>query len=144
MNPEQVFSFCNTLVLPGWILLLALPRWKFTEHIITGIIVTILAGFYCYFIFTNLHPSDFKNFKTLGGVMALFTKDKAVLAGWIHYLAFDLLTGLFIVKNAQKHNVNHWLLIPCLFLTFMLGPCGLLLYFIIRMLRTKQYFAPNY
>ncbi|MCY7420761.1 MAG: DUF4281 domain-containing protein [Chitinophagaceae bacterium] len=144
MTPENVFSFCNTLVLPGWILLLVLPRWKFSDHIITGIIVTILALFYCYFIFTNLHPSDFKSFNTLGGVMGLFTKDEAVLAGWIHYLAFDLMTGLFIVKNAQKHKVNHWLLLPCLFLTFMLGPCGLLFYFIIRMICTKQYFPSNY
>lgn len=144
MTPEQVFSFCNTLVLPGWLLLLLLPRWKYTEHIITGIIVTILALLYCYFIFTNLQPADFKSFNTLGGVMALFTKDEAVLAGWIHYLAFDMMTGLFIVKNAQKHQVNHWLLIPCLLLTFMLGPCGLLLYFIIRIITTRKLIPSNY
>lgn len=144
MTPEQVFSLCSKLVLPGWLLLLILPRWKHTEHIITGVIVTVLAVFYCYFIFTNLHPSDFKNFNSLAGVMALFAKDEAVLAGWIHYLAFDLMTGLFIVKNAQKHGVNHWLLIPCLVLTFMLGPCGLLLYFIIRMAVTKIWFLSTY
>jgi hypothetical protein len=66
------------------------------------------------------------------------------VAGWVHYLAFDLMTGLFIKRNALKHGISHWLLIPCLFLTFMFGPIGLLLYFLIRLIITKQYFADNY
>lgn len=144
MTADQVFSICNTLVLPGWLLLILLPRWKLTDYIITGIIVTILALFYCYYIFGNLHPADFKSFGTLTGVMGLFTNKEAVLAGWIHYLAFDLMTGLFEVKNAQKHNVNHWLVVPCLILTFMLGPVGLLLFFILRMIKTKQYFSSSF
>lgn len=143
MTTEQVFSFCSTLVLPGWLLLVFFPRWRPVSHIITGIIVTVLALVYAFFIVTNLQPADMQSFSSLKGVMALFTNEQAVLAGWIHYLAFDLMTGLFEVRNAEKHLISHWLVVPCLFFTFMLGPVGLLLYFIIRSVKTRQLFPSN-
>ena len=144
MNPEQVFSLCNTLVLPGWLLLIIAPRWKWTDRIITGVIVTLLAITYCYFIFKIFKPADFKSFGSLNGVMQLFTNEEAMLAGWIHYLAFDLMLGLFEVKNAQKHKLNHLFIIPCLIATFMLGPVGLLLFLVLRALKTRNYFASNF
>jgi len=55
-----------------------------------------------------------------------------VLAGWVHYLAFDLFIGCWIVLDAQERHIKHLLLVPCLGLTFMFGPVGLLLYFILR------------
>jgi len=144
MTTEQIFSICNTMVLPGWLLLIFFPAWKFTQHIITGIIITLLAITYAYFVFSNIKPSDLQSFSTLKGVMSLFTNETGVLAGWIHYLAFDLMTGLFIANNAMKHNVNRLLVVPCLLFCFMLGPVGLLLYFIIRAIKTRNYFAANY
>jgi len=53
-------------------------------------------------------------------------------AGWIHYLAFDLMVGLFIVTDAARLGIAHWWLLPALFLTLMFGPAGLLLYFATR------------
>ena len=79
------------------------------------------------------------SFGSLDGVAALFVNREALLAGWIHYLAFDLLTGIFIVNNARKNGIGIALLLPCLFFTFMLGPVGLLLYLLIRWTRTKNY-----
>jgi hypothetical protein len=144
MAPSQIFQWINIFVVPGWLLLIFAPRWKWTERIITGIIITILAIAYIFFIATSLKADDIKSFSSLAGVMHLFTNETGVLAGWIHYLAFDLLTGLFEIKNARKHHINHQWVIPCLVLTFMLGPVGLLLYFIIRFIKTKNYFASNY
>jgi hypothetical protein len=60
-----------------------------------------------------------------------------VLADWIHYLAFDLFVGVWEVKDAQAKNISHWFVIPCLFLTFMLGPIGFLLYSILRLFLAK-------
>jgi hypothetical protein len=54
------------------------------------------------------------------------------LAGWIHYLAFDLLVGIWEVRDSHERGVPHWLVIPCLFFTFMLGPIGFLLYCAVR------------
>ena len=76
--------------------------------------------------------------------MSLFTNPALVTAGWVHYLAFDLMTGIWIKRNSLKYGIPHLLVIPCLLLTFMLGPVGLLLYLLIRSLKTKHYFAENY
>lgn len=67
-------------------------------------------------------------FGSLAGVMKLFTNPWAVLAGWVHYLAFDLFVGAWEVRDAEQHGVSHLLVVPCLFFTFMLGPIGLLMY----------------
>ncbi|MBC7689990.1 MAG: DUF4281 domain-containing protein [Aquabacterium sp.] len=144
MNAAQLFKIASALVLPGWLLLIIFPRWQWTDKIITGVIVALLAAAYIYCIAQVFTPGTMKSFGTLDGVMKLFTNETAVLAGWIHYLAFDLMTGLFETKNAQKHNIHHLLVIPCLFLTFMFGPAGLLLYLIIRVFVIKKYFAANY
>ena len=66
-------------------------------------------------------------------VMRLFTNQWVVLAGWIHYLAFDLFVGGWEVRDSQARGISHWFVIPCLILTFLLGPIGFLLYHIVRL-----------
>ncbi len=70
--------------------------------------------------------------------MELFTNPVAVLIGWIHYLAFDLMVGLYIIYDSRSHEVNRWVLIPCMILTFMAGPMGLLLYMVFRVVKTRK------
>jgi hypothetical protein len=141
MTPDQIFSLSNNLAMLGWLLLLIVPNWKWTAKIIIGVIITILAVLYITFIVQAMNPQDMSSFGSLEGIMQLFTNKKAVLAGWLHYLAFDLMVGIFIVNDGAKNKINRFILVPCLLLTFMLGPTGLLLYLIIRMIRTKQYFV---
>jgi hypothetical protein len=54
------------------------------------------------------------------------------VAGWLHYLAFDLLVGTWEVSTAREEGIPHWAVIPCLVLTFMLGPVGFLLFLLVR------------
>jgi hypothetical protein len=70
--------------------------------------------------------------------MALFTEENAVLAGWVHYLAFDLLIGMWMLDQHKELKINQLLIAPCLFLTFMLGPIGFLLFIIIKTVKQKQ------
>jgi hypothetical protein len=56
------------------------------------------------------------------------------LAGWIHYLAFDLFVGAWEVRDAQRQGIHHLLVIPCLLATLMAGPAGLALYWLLRVL----------
>lgn len=67
-------------------------------------------------------------FGSLTQVKALFTQDRALLAGWVHYLAFDFFTGCWMVMDTGARGIRHLLVVPCLLLTFMFGPAGLLLY----------------
>ncbi len=145
MTPDSVFEYCNTIALLGWlVLIVGSPFWMQFDKFIIGIVISLFAIVYAWLIANSFHPGDFEKFGSLNGVMELFTSKTAVAAGWIHYMAFDLLTGIWIKKNSIKYNISHWLIIPCLLFTFMLGPVGFLLYIIIRSIVAKKYFAENY
>ena len=144
MTPGTVFELCNGIAMIGWLILIIFPAWKFSDKFIIGVIVTLFALIYTYYILTNIAAIDMKSFGSLKGVTALFTNPLAVLIGWVHYLAFDLVVGIWIKKNSLKHGISHWIIIPCLLLTFMFGPIGLLVYLLVRFVKTKNYFAANY
>ena len=140
MPPSQIFQICNILATIGWLFLLIAPRWKWTGRIIIGFIIILFCLVYIYILTRSFNADALESFISLDGVMQLFTNESAVLAGWVHYLAFDLMVGLFVVHNSLKNSIPHLLVIPCLLLTFMLGPAGLILYLFIRMLSTRRYF----
>ncbi len=132
MSPETLFSICNTAVLPGWLLLVVAPRWKWTKLLINSCLLPLLlAVVYLFLIIAHFGQTE-GGFGSLADVSKLFQNPHALLAGWIHYLAFDLFVGSWEVRDAERHRINHLLVIPCLILTFLLGPIGLLLYFILR------------
>ena len=144
MSPDTIFTLCSNIAMGGWIVLIFLPFWVHSDKFILGIIITLLSIVYAWLIFDTFRFSDISKFGSLGGVMELFTNPVAVTAGWVHYLAFDLLAGIFVKRNSVKHNISHWIIIPCLLMTFMFGPMGLLLYLLVRFIKTHQYFASNF
>lgn len=144
MTPDSLFTLCNSIALIGWlILLIASPFWKQTDRFLVGIVVTLLSIIYVWCISQSFNAGDMEKFSTLDGVMSLFTSKMAVTAGWVHYLAFDMMTGIWIKNNSLKYGIKHAMIIPSLILTFMLGPTGLLLYLIIRAGKSRQYFGEN-
>jgi hypothetical protein len=132
MSPEQLFSLCGALVLPGWLLLIFLPRWKWTARLVCPVVVPLLLALvYLWLVASNFGRTQ-GDFGSLAGVSLLFQNPRVLLAGWIHYLAFDLFVGSWEVRDAQRVGLHHLLVVPCLVLTFMFGPIGLLLYFALR------------
>jgi hypothetical protein len=98
-----------------------------------------LAAIYVSYLFSG-GPVDFGSFGSLAGLKALFANggDGVMLAGWVHYLAFDLVAGSVVLRDAQARQIPHWLVIVPLLFCFMLGPVGLLLYWLIRTVRTRN------
>lgn len=138
MNAETIFSVANTTALLSWILIAAAPKWKFTRVVVvSGAIPILLSAAYLVLVVTFFGSAE-GGFGSLADVMKLFTNEWAVLAGWIHYLAFDLFVGIWEVRDAEEQGISHWLLIPCLFFTFMLGPIGLLMYTGLRFALKKR------
>ncbi len=116
----------------GWLLLIFLPGWKWTARFIAaGLLPLALAVVYLILVATHFGQSD-GGFGSLAEVSQLFQNPHNLLAGWIHYLAFDLFIGAWEVRDARKVGLHHLLVVPCLVLTFLLGPIGLLLYFGLR------------
>jgi hypothetical protein len=137
MKAEQIFTMANTIALIAWLLLIIAPRWFLTGKIVlSGAVSLLLSAAYLVLIVAFFGSAE-GGFGSLAGVMRLFTNEWVVLAGWIHYLAFDLFVGAWEVKDAQAKNISHWLVVPCLILTFMLGPIGLLLYGVLRLFLAK-------
>jgi hypothetical protein len=135
---ETLFSICNTAILPGWILLIVAPRWKWTHSLVVTVLLPLLMGLvYIALIASNL-GSLAGGFTHLSDVARLFENPYFLLAGWVHYLAFDLFIGGWQVRDAQKVGVPHWLVVPCLILTLLLGPTGLVCYFAARWIVTRQ------
>lgn len=139
MDADTLFTLCSRAVLPAWILLAVAPRWKFTRLLIFSAWIPMLLAlaYISAFVFAWPLPAD-GNFNNLPGVMRFFQEPYLVVAGWIHYLAFDLFVGCWEVRDAQRQRIPHLVVVPCLFLTLMLGPVGLLLYFVIRLIWRRR------
>ena len=132
MSLETIFSAANGLALLGWLLLALAPRWRFTQRVVlSGAASLLLAALYLGLVIVYFGSSE-GGFDSLAEVVKLFSHPPVVLIGWVHYLAFDLFIGAWELRDARARGVPHLALLPCLGLTFMLGPVGLLLYFVLR------------
>ncbi|MDF1697304.1 MAG: ABA4-like family protein [Saprospiraceae bacterium] len=139
MTPDIVFSFANLIVMPMWVLMMILPNWKVTRFLIDYKIIPVLLSIvYAIYILQAMLIGGTMDFGSLKSVMALFTEENAVLAGWVHYLAFDLLVGMWLLDQNKTTQINRWLMIPILLGTFMFGPIGFLLYIIIKTLKNTK------
>lgn len=138
MNASSIFSFGNSFVLIGWILLVFLPDWKYTQVLILNGVVVFFSILYSYLIGRDIGSFDPNSFSTLANVKALFQNGDAVAAGWLHYLAFDLFVGAYIVRESKKLGISRWIYTLILPFAFMFGPVGYLIYFIAKTIKNKS------
>lgn len=131
MSAEAVFAAANAIALLAWILLAVLPARQWVTHVVTTTVAVLFAVAYVFILSTSSAP-DGSGFGSLAAVSSLFSVPRILLAGWLHYLAFDLLVGSWEVRDARERGVSHWLVVPCLFGTFMFGPAGWLAYMGLR------------
>ena len=140
MSHETLFTIFNFIALISWLFLIFAPEWKYTKSlVISGMVSLLFSGLYIILVVSGLTESS-GDFTTLAGVKAMFQNDSVALAGWLHYLAFDLFVGTWIVANSSRYSIKHAYVIPSLILTFLLGPAGLLTYFIIRYFYKVRFF----
>ena len=139
MHPETLFNASGNLAMAGWALLVFAPRWRWSQRIASVIIPLTLAIVYLVLIVLYFATSP-GGFGTLAQVAQLFQNSWLLLAGWIHYLAFDLFLGASQARQAQRLGISHFLVVSCLLLTFLFGPIGLLVFWAIRSVVTKQLF----
>jgi hypothetical protein len=115
----------------GWLLLVLVPRRRVAMTIAGTALPLTLAAIYLTIFVLNVRGAS-GGFSSLAGVAQLFDNRWLLLAGWVHYLAFDLFIGAWETRDAMARGVSRLLLAPCLFMTFMLGPIGLLAYHVVR------------
>ena len=101
---ETLFSLASTAALGGWLLLIVLPRWQLLIASLRYGLIGWLALAYSVLIFVFFFRIDGAGFGSIGAVRAIFTSDAGLVAGWIHYLAFDLFVGIWIAQEADQRR----------------------------------------
>lgn len=136
LDPAFAFGFANNFGLLAWAALLVslfVPRirgivWPTTQFAFP----LAWAALYVILLAQGLPVAE-GGFDSIAGVRGLFANDSALTAGWLHYLAFDLFVGTWIARDSVERRVHSLLVAPCLPLTLMFGPAGLLAYFLLRL-----------
>lgn len=133
-SPDLLFSLANAVALLGWLALAVSPpsaRWAATVWRVTGRGLPLLFSLvYVPLIATNLGGEG--GFGSIAEVQQLFAVPGVLLAGWVHYLAFDLFVGTWIAERSARLGLPHALVLPLLLLTFLFGPAGLLAFVLLR------------
>jgi hypothetical protein len=141
MQWETIFTVASIWPVAFWLLLAFGSRSELTAQIVMYGGVALLALAYAILlplmmtgVIDPVTPpgGTVSDLTSLAGVMSFFDSKGGATVGWIHYLAFDMLTGLWVARNADRHGYARWLQAPILFFVFMLGPVGLTLYLALR------------
>lgn len=132
MDFELLFSLAGVIAMAGWLALLLspwIPRWS---DRLAGLVLPLVlsAGYTVLLVF--FPPPEGGGFGSLAEVQQLFAAPSAMLAGWVHFLAFDLFVGAWICRTARQQGIAFWMVLPCLPATFLFGPAGFLLFTAIR------------
>jgi len=131
---EILFQTVNLAILPFWLLMIVLPHWSGTWRIIrSSWILLPLPVLYAVLVLPQLAEAlPLLVNPKLDDIAGLLSRREAALVGWIHFAAFDLFVGRWIFLDSRLRQISAWWMAPVLFLTLLLGPCGLLVYLALR------------
>ena len=132
MSADMMFQVANSVALIGWLVLLGSPLHPAGADRISGLIIPLLLSVAYAGLILAFWSSGEGGFGSLEQVAQLFGTRELLLAGWVHYLAFDLFVGSWIVRRAAEERIAFPLVVPTLVLTFLFGPVGLLAFLAIR------------
>lgn len=140
MTDQQLFQRLSTLPLAGWVALLLAPWGRGLMVTIARVVAVALAIGYAAMVVAALSRpgAAAPDFNSLGYLAHAFSDPHVMLVGWVHYLAFDLWVGAWEAEEAGRSGVVHWALVPCLALTFLAGPIGLLLFLAVRAVARRR------
>lgn len=141
LTANAIFSIAGTITLPCWIALalsVLVPQTRNRIWAVTGIIVpAIFAIAYVVLIRAGFVEAPHGGFGSIAQVRDLLASDAALVAGWLHYLAFDLFVGTWIVRTGLAERLPKLLVLICLPATFLFGPAGLLIFIVVRFIGVR-------
>ena len=141
---EMLYYWVNLGVLPFWIILIFFPQSHISKIFVTSVFpIFILSGTYIFILYKSYlnsydFDSNFNLYLGLDEISNLFADKSFLITFWIHFIAINLFTGGWIVKDSQKFQINKILLFFPLLITYLIGPIGLFLYWLIRIFHAKS------
>ena len=141
---DILYYWVNFGVLPFWLILIFFPNSNLSRYFITSVFpILILSGSYIFILYKSyLNSYDFiNNFSLYLGIdflSELFSDKSYLMMFWIHFVSINLFTGGWMVKDSQKFSINKIILAIPLILTYLVGPIGLFIYWLIRIFYAKS------
>ena len=141
---EMLYFWINLGVLPFWFLIVFFPQSKLCKYLATSISpIFLLSAAYCFVLYKSyLNSYDFLgNFNLYLGVdfvADLFEDRIFILFFWIHFVSINLFVGGWILKDSQNFLISKFIVAIPLIITYLIGPLGLFVYWIIRIFFAKR------
>ena len=132
---NQILHAVNLGSLPAWFSLLVLPRWHMTRKITAAVAVaySVLYVALAYALFSeSILSMDYSSLSTIQGLSKAFSDATSVLAGWAHFIVFDLWTARFFVLDSGRSGIPHLAIVPAILGCMFFGPVGLLMYLSVK------------
>lgn len=136
---ETLFSLSNLLVMPFWLAMIILPRWRWTLRIMSSLWPIVPAAvLYAVLVVPNLAALlPMLANPELAAIAALLGTPQGATVAWAHFLAFDLFVGRWVYLDGRAIGLSAWIVSPILFFVLMVGPAGFLLYVLARLIKTS-------
>ena len=141
---ETLYYWVNIGVLPFWLILVFFPRSHISRYFVTSIFpFLLLSGAYVFMLYKSYLNSfdfvgNFNLYMSISDLSELFSNKSFLMMFWIHFISINLFTGGWIVKDSQKFLINKFLLFIPLLITYLIGPLGLFVYWLIRIFYAKN------
>ena len=141
---EILYFWVNLGVLPFWLTLIFFPQSNFTKYFVTSIFPIILLGGSYIFVLYKAHlnaydfDSNFELYLSISNLSNLFTSNTFLMLFWIHFVSINLFVGGWIVRDSQKLLIGKILVAAPLIITYLIGPLGIFIYWLIRIFYAKS------
>ena len=141
---EILYFWVNLGVLPFWLILIFFPQSNLSKYFVTSIFPFLLLSgayvfvLYKYYINVYDFDSNFELYLSISNLSNLFSNDLFLMLFWIHFISINLFVGGWIVKDSQKFMINKILVGIPLIITYLIGPLGIFIYWLIRIFFAKS------
>ena len=141
---EILYYWVNFGVLPFWLILIFFPQSNLSKYFVTSIFpILLLSGAYIFMLYKSYLSSyeflaNFDLYLSISNLSNLFSNETFLMLFWIHFVSINLFTGGWIVKDSQKFGINKIILFLPLLITYLIGPLGILVYWIVRIFYAKR------
>ena len=142
---EMMYLWLNFCILPFWFVLLFFPQSKICKIFVTSIFPILIFAIVDIYLIFEVYKTGFNlfdNFKLylgLNELIYLFNETNYIVLFWIHFLAINLFCGCWIVRDYMKINMPKFLAFFPLVLTYFIGPVGLFVYWLFRIIFSKKF-----
>tara|TARA_B100000780_G_scaffold190570_1_gene134160 strand:+ start:52 stop:525 length:474 start_codon:yes stop_codon:yes gene_type:complete len=141
---EMVYLWLNLGVLPFWFVLIIFPQSQISRIFIVSIFpiitLSLVYVFLLYIAYVNTYDflQNFKLYLGLNEISILFKNQYFLILFWTHFLAMNLFCGGWIVNDSLMFRMNKFLVAFPLMIAYLIGPIGIVIYWIIRIFFSKR------